>query len=144
MPEIGPMAAVPLGDVIAERRFTLWDIAGNKRQVHVRIGKPIRADESGRPVPKSENSDPYRCPLEITGLDCDGRIFAPIGEDAFVALQYAIYLAGGLIDGAVERLGLVNPLAMARERSKPGGPHFDESVGQSSWIWKYDHRPDMD
>jgi hypothetical protein len=33
---------VPLGDVIAERRFTLKDSGGQPREIAVRLGRPVR------------------------------------------------------------------------------------------------------
>jgi hypothetical protein len=132
---------IPLGDVIAERRFTLHEAAGESRLISVRLGRPIATDQKGAP---QEDGEKYlfRCPLQITGLDCDDKVFAPFGEDPFVALQYAIHLAGDVLDRACERLNLINRLAVIRERTQPDGPHF-EDVRRASWIWSFDSRPDV-
>jgi hypothetical protein len=50
----------------------------------------------------------FRCPVQILGLDKDDAIYAPFGEDPFVALQYAIDLIGDLLKERSERLGLEN------------------------------------
>jgi hypothetical protein len=133
----------PLGDVIAERNFTLYEGSREKRQICVRIGSPVLTSlDGGSSLPTDELAI-FRCPLQITGLDCDERVFAPAGNDAFMAIQNAIHLAGDILDSATERLKLVNPLAVARERHKPGGPHFADA-GRSSWLWHYDSRPNRD
>ncbi len=106
---------IPLGDVIAERRFTLKDRRGEPRQISVRLGKPIHGTAHGIPL--------YRCPLQVIGIGRDEAIAAPAGEDAFMALQWALNLAGDFIDGAVQREGLVND-------------HINE-LGENSWIWRY-------
>lgn len=130
---------VPIGDVIAERRFTLHEEAGTRRLIWVRLGRPIATDQNG--VPQDDGKqDTFRCPLQITGLDCDDKIFAPFGEDPFVALQYAIHLAGDVLEAASKRLNLINPLAASREHAAPGVLHF-EDAGRASWIWQFDSRP---
>jgi hypothetical protein len=70
----------------------------------------------------------FRCPFQIIGLDRDEKIDAPFGEDPFVALQYAINLAGDRLDAGVERLKLRN--------SHRNGPSMPDS-----WIWRYDRLP---
>ena len=55
----------------------------------------------------------WRCPIQILGLDRDEHIPAPAGEDPFVALQHAIDLIGGLVDGGVERMRLTNRRRLA-------------------------------
>lgn len=132
----------PLGDVIAERSFTLYEADGAKRQICVRIGRPVLTALNGSLQVPAEGLTLFRCPLQITGLDYDERVFAPAGGDPIMALQYAIHLAGGLIDGATERLSLVNALAVTRERHHPGGAHFTDA-GLSSWLWHYDCCPDQ-
>jgi hypothetical protein len=97
---------VPLRDVIAERRFTLKDSGGVPRQITVRLGRPVSWPLHGIPL--------YRCPLQVTGIGRDEAIAAPAAKDAFMALQWAMNLAGDFIDGAVQREGLVN-----HHRSEP-------------------------
>jgi hypothetical protein len=106
---------VPLGDVIAERRFTLKDAGGVPRQITVRLGKPVSWPLGGVPL--------YRCPLQVIGVGRDEAIAAPAGKDAFMALQWAMNLAGDFIDGAVQREGLVS--------------HQSNDLDEKSWIWRY-------
>ena len=106
---------VPLGDVIAERHFTLKDSSGEPRQITVRLGRPVSWPLHGIPL--------YRCPLKVIGIGRDEAIAAPAGNDAFMALQWAMNLAGDFIDGAVQREGLVN-----HHRSEPD---------EKSWILRY-------
>jgi hypothetical protein len=87
--------------------------------------------------------DHFRCPLSITGLGLDSRVFPPSGEDSLMALQHAIGLAGQVIDEAVRRLNLINPLHEVWERHHPGKKHFDAS-GYPDWLYRYDSRPDTD
>jgi hypothetical protein len=101
----------------------------------------------GKPVPATHSTDAsedhhFRCPLSISGLGLDGRVFPPSGEDSLMALQHAIGMAGQVIDEAVNRLNLVNPLYEVRERRYPGRKHFDAS-GLPDWLYRY-ARPDMD
>lgn len=133
---------ISLGDVIAERRFTLHEATGVSRLVWVRLGKPVAVDQAGVPQPTSDPHT-FRCPFQIVGLECDDKIFAPFGEDPFVALQYAIRLTGDILKRESKRLHLTNPIAAIRERTQPGGPHF-EDAGGASWIWEFDSRPDLD
>jgi hypothetical protein len=106
---------LPLGDVIAERHFTLKDAGGVPRQITVRLGKPVSWPLGGVPL--------YRCPLQVIGVGRDEAIAAPAGKDAFMALQWAMNLAGDFIDGAVQREGLVN--------------HQSNDLDEKSWIWRY-------
>jgi hypothetical protein len=110
--------------------------------------------EIGRPVPASlqraqladageGEGDYFRCPLSITGLGLDSRVFPPAGEDSLIALQYAIGLAGQVIDDAVQRLDLINPLHEVRKRHHPGSKHFD-AAGYPDWLFRYDSRPNTD
>lgn len=118
----------PLGVVVAERRLVLFDPAGQERPITIRLGAPVRVqfpDDAKPAVVTDEKGMPtYRCPLEIEGLDHDKKVFAPFGEDAFVALQYAIDLIGDLLQRGSERLGLVN-----RNRV--------DSNTRDHWIWQY-------
>jgi hypothetical protein len=106
---------VSLGDVIAERRFTLKDSGGEPRQIEVRLGRPVSETSYGIPL--------YRCPVQVIGIGRDEAVAAPAGTDAFMALQWAMNLAGDFIDGAVQREGLVNQ-------------HKSE-LDEKSWIWRY-------
>ena len=107
--DVKEKSAFPLGEIVAKRRFTLYDQSGAALQVIVQIGKP---------VPVSSHGDHFRCPLSITGLGLDSRVFPPSGEDSLMALQHAIGLAGQVIDEAVRRLNLINPLHEVRERHR--------------------------
>jgi hypothetical protein len=107
----------PLGTVIAERQVPLYDQTGQQRMITVRLGAPVRVrapDDSLRF---------FRCPLQIAGLDHDERVFAPAGEDAFVALQYSLDFIGDLLKGGADRLGLQN-----RNRMDPST--------RDHWIWR--------
>jgi hypothetical protein len=128
-----------LGEVVAERCFTLYEKTGVGRQVLVQIGKPVVKNKSEGLVAGKH----FRCPLSIKGLDLDSRIFPLYGQDSLGALHAAMALAGQIIDEAIDRLTLVNALQEARERHNPGGKHFDAG-GLCDWIYKYDSRPDMD
>ena len=132
--DVKAKSAFPLGEIVAKRRFTLYDQSGAALQVIVQIGKP---------VPVSSHGDHFRCPLSITGLGLDSRVFPPSGEDSLMALQHAIGLAGQVIDEAVRRLNLINPLHEVRERHHPGKIHFD-ATGYPDWLYRYDSRPDTD
>jgi hypothetical protein len=112
---------------------------GVGRQVVVKIGKPVSVPH----LTGYRAGEHFSCPLSITGLDLDSRIFSLFGVDSLSALHAAIALAGQVIDEAVGRLNLVNPLHEVRERRNPGGKHFDAS-GLSDWIYRYDSRPDTD
>jgi hypothetical protein len=48
-----------------------------------------------------------------------------------------------VIDEAVRRLNLINPLHEVRERHHPGSKHFD-ATGYPDWLYRYDSRPDTD
>ena len=101
------VAAIPLGAVVAERSFTLHDDEGHEKQITVRLGAPIPTTSEGAPgTPAEPGERPYnfRCPFQIIGLDYGEKIFAPFGDDPFIALHYAIDLIGGLIDNGVKRL----------------------------------------
>ncbi len=133
----------PLGEIIAERRFTLFEKSGTARQVTVQIGKPVPVDSQGNILAIVGEDDHFRCPLCITGLGIDGRVFPPSGEDSLVALQYAIGMAGQVLDEAVKRLDLINPLHEVRERHRPGQQHYD-ATGYPEWLFRYDSRPNLD
>jgi hypothetical protein len=106
----------PLGTVIAERQVTLYDQTGKERIVTVRLGAPVEVQFPVAPL--------FRCPLQIEGLDIDGKVFAPAGEDPFVALQYSLDFIGDLLNESSRRLGLEN-----RKR-------IDAST-RDHWIWRY-------
>ena len=135
--------AFPLGEIVAKRRFTLYEKSGRARQVIVEIGKPIPVSLQGARLPEAGEGDHFRCPLSITGLGLDSRVFPPSGVDSLMALQHAIGLAGRVIDEAVRRLNLINPLHEVRERHRPGSKHFD-ATGYPDWLYRYDSRPDTD
>jgi hypothetical protein len=135
--------AFPLGEVVAKRRFTLYEKSGAPRQVIVEIGKPVPVSLQGELLANAREDDHFRCPLSITGLGLDSRVFPPSGEDSLMALQHAIVLVGQVIDEAVRRLNLINPLHEAWERHRPGKKHFDAS-GYPDWLYRYDSRPDTD
>ena len=135
--------AFPLGEVVAKRRFTLYEKSGGARQVIVEIGKPVPVSLQGDQLADAGEGDHFRCPLSITGLGLDSRVLPPSGEDSLMALQHAIGLAGQVIDEAVRRLNLINPLHEVRERHHRGSKHFD-STGYPDWLYRYDSRPDTD
>ena len=135
--------AFPLGEIVARRRFTLYEKSGGARQVIVEIGKPVPVSLQGAHLADPGEGDHFRCPLSITGLGLDSRVFPPAGEDSLMALQHAIALAGQVIDEAVRRLNLINPLHEVRERHHPGSKHFD-ATGYPDWLYRYDSRPDTD
>jgi hypothetical protein len=111
---------IPLGTIIAERSFDLLDSEGKKRTIIVRLG---------RPVPDTvDDPDAFRCPFQIVGLEMDDKVFAPFGEDSFVALYYAIDFAGQILDREIDRLKLRNPLP----------PHLNHP---ETWIWRYHASP---
>ena len=132
--------AFPLGEIVAKGRFTLYEKSGRARQV---IVKPIPVSLQGAHLPEAGEGDHFRCPLFITGLGLDSRVFPPSGEDSLMALQHAIGLAGRVIDEAVRRLNLINPLHGVRERHHPGSKHFDVT-SYPDWLYRYDSRPDTD
>ena len=73
--------AFPLGEIVATRRFTIYEKSGGARQVIVEIGKPVRASLQGAHLADAGEGDFFRCPLSITRLGLDSRVFAPAGED---------------------------------------------------------------
>ena len=125
------VSAIPLGTVIAERSFTLLDGEEQAREITVRLGAPVATTNKGDlgelAAPGTEHQH-FRCPLQITGLDYGEKVFAPFGEDPFVALQYAIDLIGGLIENGMNRLKLRNPYPPI-----PSQP--------DAWIWRFDRLP---
>ena len=60
-----------------------------------------------------------------------------------MALQHAIGLAGPVIEEAVRKLNLINPLHEIRERHHPESKHF-YATGYPDWLCRYDSRPDTD
>src|SRR5271163_2064982 len=101
--------AFPLGEIVAKRRFTLYEKSGGARQVIVEIGKAVPASLQGAHLTDAGENDFFGCPLYITGLGLDSWVFPPAGEDSLIALQHVIGLAGQVIDDAVRRLNLINP-----------------------------------
>jgi hypothetical protein len=87
------VSAIPLGTVIAERSFTLLDGEEQVRQITVRLGSPVATTNEGAlgelAAPGTEHQH-FRCPLQIIGLDYGEKVFAPFGEDPFVALQRTV------------------------------------------------------
>jgi hypothetical protein len=108
----------PLGTIIAQRQVTLYDQTGVERIITVRLGAPVEVRFP------SDSLRLFRCPLQIAGLDHDGKVFAPAGGDAFVALQYSIDFIGDLIRDGASRLALQN-----RHRSDPST--------RDHWIWRF-------
>jgi hypothetical protein len=99
--------------LIAERRFLAYRADGTSVAIRVRLGTPF--------LDPSLPGD-WRCPVEVTGPG-EPRTMAPWGEDPFVALQYAIDVAGDLLDSMMAREKL--------EVRRAGEVH------RSSWIWRY-------
>jgi len=111
-----------LGPITAERTFTLFRADGTALPITVRLGKPFQEPTSG------DNRGDYCCPVQIVGAD--ERVYAPWGEDPFVALQYAIDLAGQLsmtwCSGKVLRFGSSRVILI--EQAGFGGTHISPTV----------------
>ena len=108
---------VRLDRPIAERSFMLFRRDGTPVPVTVRLGTPFigkAAKLGARPE--------YSCAVQILGIG-DERVTAPSGEDAFVALQYAIDLVGEKLDGFVRRENLQIRFTSGKHRKK--------------WIWRF-------
>jgi hypothetical protein len=90
---------------------------GTSLPVTVRLGAPFVAE-----APKARAQPEYRCAVQIVGIG-DERLVAPWGEDAFVALQYAIDLIGQKLDDLVRRENLEI--------------RFRTGEDQTSWIKRY-------
>ena len=105
---------IPLGTVVAERHFILWDSEGNEREVVVKLGAPVHETAT----------DLSRCPAQILGLGVDQNVYAPAGEGAFVALCYALDLIGKVLEMQSNSLNLQN-------RYKTG------ETGSPAWVWQY-------
>jgi hypothetical protein len=85
----------------------------------VRLGAPVRVGPSKEfPLPL------FRCPLQIQGLDVDGRVYPAGGGDAFEAMQYAIDFAGDLLKDGYARLRLENKTRI-------------DSSTRDHWIWLF-------
>lgn len=80
-----------IGDVIAERRLS---VAGEDREIWIRIGKPRRFPDGVD----------YFCPYEILGLDLT-RVMRAGGVDSMQALQAAISNLSALIWAQNKLLG---------------------------------------
>ena len=81
---------IPLGAVVAERHFILWDSEGSKHEIVVKLGAPVQIDTGSGPL--------FRCPAQILGLGVDQIVYAPAGEDAFIALCYALGPIGQVLE----------------------------------------------
>src|SRR5262252_655762 len=92
---------IPLGRVVAERHFVLWDSGSSEREIVVKLRAPIQAESYGLPAVS-------RCPTQILGLGVDQIVYAPAGEDAFLALCYALDLIGQVLEGGSKSLNLQN------------------------------------
>ena len=111
---------IPLGTVIAERHFILSNSEGREREIIVKLGAPVQTETvSGLFV---------RCPAQILGLGVDQIVYAPAGEDAFVALCYALDLIGQVLDAASKDLNLQNRYKTGEKRSP-------------AWVWQYMDQP---
>jgi hypothetical protein len=121
-----PPAQFPLGTIVAERRVALHDQTGAQRWISVRLGSPVGVRlEDGTPLhPGDTEEGTFRCPLQIVGLDHDEAVYAPFGEDPFVALQYAIDLICDLLKSGSDRLSLENR-------------HVVPPPARDHWIWRY-------
>jgi hypothetical protein len=116
----------PVGTVIAERRIALYEQTGDERWITVRLGSPVGVHlGDGSPLrPGDPEEGTFRCPVQILGLDHDEGVYAPFGEDPFVALQFAIDLIGDLLQKGSDRLNLENKYRVP----PPTREH---------WIWRY-------
>jgi hypothetical protein len=121
-----PQTQFPLGTIIAERRVALYEQTGEERWISVRLGSPIEVRlEDGTPLRPGESEEgTFRCPVQILGLDHDETVYAPFGEDPFVALQYALDLIGDLLKKGSDRLSLENR-------------HLVSSPTRDHWNWRY-------
>ena len=91
---------IPLGVVVCQRRFHLFDEGGNPHAVTVTLGTPVPTDsEGGLLEAGAEATGTFRCPFQIEGLGHDAKIEAVFGQDPYVALQYAIDFIGIRLDG---------------------------------------------
>jgi len=59
---------------------------GGARQVIVEIGKPVPVSLQGAHLADAGEGDHFRCPLSITGLGLDSRVFPISGVLAAIAL----------------------------------------------------------
>jgi hypothetical protein len=107
---------IPLGTVVAERHFILWDSEGSEREIIVKLGAPVRTEPGSR------------CPAQILGLGVDQIVYAPAGEDAFVAMCYALDLIGQVLEAASKSLNLQNRYKTGEKRSP-------------AWVWQYMDQP---
>jgi hypothetical protein len=76
------LSASILGEVIAQRKFTLLG-EGGSREVIALLGTPVRLSDS----------IDYICPYQITGLGTE-KIRHSRGIDAFQAIQMAFLMLG--------------------------------------------------
>jgi hypothetical protein len=113
---------IPLGTVVAERHCILWGSEGREREIVVKLGAPIQTETvSGLPAVS-------RCPAQILGLGVDQIVYAPAGEDAFVALCYALDLIGQVLEEASKSLNLQNRYKTSETQSP-------------AWVWQYMDQP---
>ena len=111
---------IPLGVVVAERRCILWDSEGREREIVVKLGAPVRAE--------AVISGMFRCPAQILGIGVDQIVYAPAGEDAFVALCYALDLIGQVLEVQSKSLNLQNRYKTSEIRSP-------------AWVWQCMDQP---
>lgn len=78
------MSNISLGEVIAERYFEAEDEAGVRREVILRIGKPM---------PDQEEGGDWCCPYQIVGFG-DDQVNAAYGVDPVQALLFSLQKAG--------------------------------------------------
>jgi hypothetical protein len=112
---------IPLGTVVAERHFVLWDSEGREREIVVKLGAPIQDERYGLPAV-------FRCPAQILGLGFDQIVYDPAGEDAFIALCYSLDLIGQVLEAASKSLNLQNRYKRGETRSP-------------AWVWQYMDQP---
>jgi hypothetical protein len=110
---------IPLGTVVAERHFILLDSEGREREVIVKLGAPVQTETV---------TGLSRCPAQILGLGVDQNVYAPAGEDAFVALCYALDLIGQVLEAQSKSLKLQNRYKTGETRSP-------------AWVWQYMDQP---
>jgi len=109
----------PLGTVVAERHCILCDSEGREREIVVKLGAPMQPETvSGK----------FRCPAQILGLGVDQIVYDPAGEDAFVALCYALDLIGQVLEEESKSLNLQNRYKTSETRSP-------------AWVWQYSDHP---
>ena len=113
------LSPIPVGTVVAERHFLLWDSEGKKREITVKLGSPVPIDPAYSLPPST-----FRCPAQILGLGVDERVYSSPGEDGFSALCNTLDLIGQVLESRLKSLDLQNR-------------HTRHDTRTPSWVWQY-------